>query len=612
MSTDLEHYLEYYTTDHLPGYAVLVTGDWGVGKTHQVKHCLTDTKHLYISLFGLPTVDAIRLAVLSTLATHNVDLKGKSITNVLPELGNVVSNLEPFKPLGRLAQGVAESLLTGTLRENYVIVFDDLERSTLKTKDLLGVLNHYIEDLRIRVIIISNEQKLKPSFRKFKEKLIGQTIHISPQVTDAYKAFVSELDTPALQSFATDHRDLVLRLFADSDCRSLRVLRQVLHDLARLANVLADRHLVHSSAIIDIVSNFCARDLEFRLGHIDEGDMRAKYENPYAFLFEEQAESGTHNKMSRIIKSESKFPLVNFQSDIFNIEVILDMLVKGRFVKEDILESIDASAHFQNPNNLPPWKVIVQFEAFDNGAVERAIERMKKQIQDYKVTDIGELLHVFSLMMTLSDNEVIDQDIPDILSFAKSYVDYLTEHNMLSTIDEVTLRNERTYHSYEGYAYHVPNSNAQQFNELKDYVITANRMANQRKLPQTARDLLKLMETDVEQFLEQVCHTNSDNHNSFASVPILVHIPPARFVESWMHSPIVNWPTIATALDIRYEYLIQHSELNDEREWAIRVYRKLQREEQSADGLTAWRLRRIIPKALKVLAGDADISELRC
>ena len=108
----------------------------------------------------------------------------------------------------------------------------------MKTKDLLGVLNHYIEDLMIRVIIISNEEKLKPGFATFKEKIIGQAIQVSPQVTDAYEAFVSELDTSESKSFVTSQRELILRLFADSACRSLRMLRHVLHDLSRLHNLL--------------------------------------------------------------------------------------------------------------------------------------------------------------------------------------------------------------------------------------------------------------------------------------------------------------------------------------------------------------------------------------
>ena len=342
-----------------------------------------------------------------------------------------------------------------------------------------------------------------------------------------------------------------------------------------------------------------------------ESDLRKKFENPYAFMFEEQAEKGAQNSMSRILASESKFPLVNFQSDIFSINVVVDMLIRGRFVKEDILKSINASLHFQNPDELPPWKTIIQFEALEDATVERAIGRIKAQFQNHEVTEIGELLHVFSLMMTLSENNIIEEGIPDILSFSKSYVDYIVEHKKLSTVDELIFRTEGINHGYDGYAYHVPESGTRQFDELKEYIIAANRALYQDQLPQAAEKLLKMMEENTQQFLENICHTNSEVRNQFASIPILMHVDPARFVESWMQCPVGNWRTITTALDIRYEYLLQHQSLNDEREWAISVYGILQQQAQSAEGLTAWRLRRAIPKALEVLAGDADMSELR-
>ena len=484
------------------------------------------------------------------------------------------------------------------------------ERSCLKTEDLLGVLNHYIEDLRLRVVIVSNEQKLNPVFGKLKEKLIGQTIQVVPQVTEAYEAFVLELDTPVSQSFATTHKEWILRLFTDSGCCSLRVLRHVLHDLGRLRNVLSDNHLANASAIYDLVSVFCTRDIEIRSGNIDEIDLREKAENPYAFMFEMESENGNENQMSRIVQSETKFPLVNFQSDLLNITVVIDMLVKGRFVKKDITESIDASLHYQNPDDLPPWRVIMQFDALEDVTIERAIERMKEQLQNHEVTEIGEMLHVFSLMMMMSENDIIDEDIANIMSCSKSYIDHLVEHNKLATIDETTVRVVRVNQAYEGYGYHVPDAYTQEFNELKEYVIAANCTVYQRQLPDAAEELLTLMADDPQQFVEQICHTNSDERNHFASVPILLYIEPARFVDAWMRCPVGNWRTISTALDIRYEDSIRREILKDEHEWAKSVYGILQCKAERASRLTAWRLRRAIPKALEVLAGDADISEL--
>ncbi len=62
-------YLGYYLSlTHSPHYAVLISGPWGVGKTYQVKQFLQrhqpkPEKLLYVSLYGLSTLDEIRDAL---------------------------------------------------------------------------------------------------------------------------------------------------------------------------------------------------------------------------------------------------------------------------------------------------------------------------------------------------------------------------------------------------------------------------------------------------------------------------------------------------------------------------------------------------------------------
>ncbi|MEO1603432.1 MAG: P-loop NTPase fold protein, partial [Pseudomonadota bacterium] len=53
LTTHLEEYLAHYQTLENPGYAVLVTGEWGSGKTHQIKQVIPDAERYYVSLFGI-------------------------------------------------------------------------------------------------------------------------------------------------------------------------------------------------------------------------------------------------------------------------------------------------------------------------------------------------------------------------------------------------------------------------------------------------------------------------------------------------------------------------------------------------------------------------------
>src|SRR5262249_32584846 len=66
----VKDYLNYYLQlPHSPRYAVMINGPWGVGKTYLVKEFLKETirepdKYVYVSLFGLASLDEIDTALL--------------------------------------------------------------------------------------------------------------------------------------------------------------------------------------------------------------------------------------------------------------------------------------------------------------------------------------------------------------------------------------------------------------------------------------------------------------------------------------------------------------------------------------------------------------------
>ncbi len=67
MTSHLNEYLDFYKEREFPGYAVLVTGEWGTGKTFQVKQALKEYERYYVSLFGLQTADDVHFAMLAEM-----------------------------------------------------------------------------------------------------------------------------------------------------------------------------------------------------------------------------------------------------------------------------------------------------------------------------------------------------------------------------------------------------------------------------------------------------------------------------------------------------------------------------------------------------------------
>lgn len=72
-----------------------------------------------------------------------------------------------------------------------VLIFDDFERCGINVVDLLGFINEYCENMKLKVILVANEEKINNnddlnsnaiansnnSYATIKEKIISRTIH---------------------------------------------------------------------------------------------------------------------------------------------------------------------------------------------------------------------------------------------------------------------------------------------------------------------------------------------------------------------------------------------------------------------------------------------------
>ena len=147
--TELQNYLEYYRNLEEPGYALLVTGAWGTGKTFQIKHCVPEGERYYVSLFGVETVEQIHAEVLA--AAFPAQEKLRKVAEGAGETAKAIGGVPAI--LGGIGP-IYNAVLQQQLKSDRTLIFDDLERSNIKTKDLLGVINLYVEQKGFRVMFL--------------------------------------------------------------------------------------------------------------------------------------------------------------------------------------------------------------------------------------------------------------------------------------------------------------------------------------------------------------------------------------------------------------------------------------------------------------------------
>ena len=151
-------------------YALLINGKWGIGKTYYVKNTLIPhIKELgrdinYLSLYGISSTEEInKMLCLQALK----DRAPKEVKRAIESKGGQVVT----KAVTTLFQGlmdyigVENSGVGGVLQmipdyDNYVIIFDDLERCGCPVNEVLGYINDFVEHSDAAVIIVANEDEI--------------------------------------------------------------------------------------------------------------------------------------------------------------------------------------------------------------------------------------------------------------------------------------------------------------------------------------------------------------------------------------------------------------------------------------------------------------------
>jgi GTPase SAR1 family protein len=242
-------YLDWYcNTETVLGFAVLLRGLWGTGKTHLVNKYLEKrqgkgSKHLYVSLYGVTSTkqidDAFFRQLHPVLASKGMKfatavVKGFVKTAVKIDLDG--DDKDDVTVTSQMPDVDLSSYFTNT--QDRLLVFDDLERCSMKISDVLGYINSFVEHEDYKAIIIANEDDIlgrkDELYKTIKEKLIGQTLEVVPNYDDALNEFLSEIKNNHARIFLTNNKQEITGIFGHSGTNNLRLLRQSLWDFERL------------------------------------------------------------------------------------------------------------------------------------------------------------------------------------------------------------------------------------------------------------------------------------------------------------------------------------------------------------------------------------------
>lgn len=182
MTTELNKYIKHYLEKDKTHTAIMLTGEWGSGKTYYVENVLApflqeDGKNrcVVISLYGLETIADISKSIYMELRMKALEKEsevwsaGKLIAKTVVKGAAGIFGIDVSMSEDDLQKLYSSVDLSGKL-----LVFEDLERSGIELVKLLGYVNNLVERDGIKVLLVANENEILNKDKEEKTKIVFQ------------------------------------------------------------------------------------------------------------------------------------------------------------------------------------------------------------------------------------------------------------------------------------------------------------------------------------------------------------------------------------------------------------------------------------------------------
>ncbi|MGP5175377.1 P-loop NTPase fold protein [Psychrobacter immobilis] len=174
-------------------FAIALTGEWGIGKTHLWKNfrdknreVFSGKKYAYISLFGLDSLESLKLAIateVQTDAAHDSPLNVDVSKHVKKLFGFVGGGNITASGDMRFGINIGNKLITNIIMahlKDTLVCLDDIERKSdsLPMSEIMGLVNYLKNERNCQIIMILHdaESEDRDYFDKHKEKVFDELL----------------------------------------------------------------------------------------------------------------------------------------------------------------------------------------------------------------------------------------------------------------------------------------------------------------------------------------------------------------------------------------------------------------------------------------------------
>jgi len=560
----LLHFLDRYClSDVSPGYAVMLKGPWGSGKTwfinrYQDELRAKEKRTLYVSLFGV---------------SKPSDISDQFFAQVHPMLGNAKV---------QKTWALAKSLLKGTIKldldgdgrddgalqiaipeldkwastEGAILIFDDLERCGMPIGEILGFINQFVEHDGYRVLVLANEEGNSLGrdlgFATIKEKVIGRTFQIQPNASAALDHFLQEVSSRKAHSVLNAERDEVLAIFQRAGYDNLRQLRQAVFDFSDIWDCIYTEGLDRKEEFVRrLLNDVLTLSIEHRAGTLTISDIAGLGMQDWSKFFNDKEKESDEQSLSPKEQALKRHGLDQDPVLALTASAYAVFFGQGNLSDSLVKESL-ANSNYLADESTASWRRLWYLLSLTDEEFQEFSDDVYRRLVGLEYVSEGELLHAVSILLSLAAHGLIARTKKQMLTIAKKVV---KESAVAKKIDPGSSGDRSGAYSRDmsafglGYTSHE----AEEFQEFLAYYRQQQATARMDMVRQRAIDWMPMLEINPEVWSRHLVR-DSEQENWFAEDPVFAFVSAESAAKMLFRVPTPTLETVQRSLKERYAH----------------------------------------------------------
>lgn len=604
-----EYLEEYIGLSVAPGFAVMITGPWGCGKSWFVKKALTpyakesqekggkETKVTYVSVSGMRDTTQIDEAIFAEmhpfLTSPKMRLLGRVAKGFLK--GAVKINLDDDGSNATVGGGIPD-ITSSDLNIDYhsnIFIFDDFERCQADKIELLGYINHFVETMGCKVILICNEEKVdgkepdsgESEYREVKEKVVGATLSVEPDFSSALDSFVETVPSRITRSLFRDKKDVIYSEFKNAGNSNLRILRYAFFDFNRLVEAMEPRYQEKTELTTDVLREFLPLYLGFSTSELRPGDIDI-VERPMFLYSRLRGDGDLTNQEERVKRFLDKNPECRGYAAIIPFEFWARFIESGIFDKEALNINLSRSKYFP-PESRPLWLKAFNLFDTDDDEADQIVKECLAFVDGNRAEDMGVCLHVFGALLYASDAGIAPLSKEKIIEKVKLYIERVEKRGKIretAPIDRMMAESQQYEH--KGFL----SSDTEAFKELYEHYRKAVDTSHSDQFKVEAGFIPDRIGEDLQSVCADLAYFK-EHEGRYANIPILLHVDVERFATELLRLTPEARSYMIECLRVRYEGLSCRQEIASEWRWLEKLCEYLRTySDENTGRLSAYRV----------------------